>query len=73
MEIRKIENKLEIQRALELIWETFLQFEAPDYSEEGIKSFKNFIDDEAMVNTPVSYTHLDVYKRQVCGCSGQGR
>ena len=51
MEIRKIENKLEIQKALELIWETFLQFEAPDYSEEGIKSFKDFIDDEAMVNT----------------------
>ena len=51
MEIRKIENKLEIQRALELIWETFLQFEAPDYSEEGIKSFKDFIEDEAMVNT----------------------
>ena len=51
MEIRKIENKLEIQKALELIWETFLRFEAPDYSEEGIKSFKDFIDDEAMVNT----------------------
>ncbi|HIZ80430.1 MAG TPA: GNAT family N-acetyltransferase [Candidatus Lachnoclostridium stercorigallinarum] len=51
MEIRRIENKLEIQKALELIWETFLQFEAPDYSEEGIKSFKDFIDDEAMVNT----------------------
>lgn len=51
MEIRKIENQPEIQTALKLIWETFLQFEAPDYSEEGIKSFKDFIDDEAMINT----------------------
>ena len=42
--IRKIRNKVEITAALSLIWETFLQFEAPDYSEEGIKSFRDFIE-----------------------------
>lgn len=42
--IRQISNKVEITAALSLIWETFLQFEAPDYSEEGIKSFRDFIE-----------------------------
>ena len=26
-----------------------------------------------VVLTPVSYTHLDVYKRQACGCGTDGR
>ncbi len=30
--------------ALDLVWQVFLEFEAPDYSEEGIQEFKNFID-----------------------------
>ena len=32
MEIRKI-REAEMATALQLIWETFLQFEAPDYSQ----------------------------------------
>lgn len=35
--IRQISNKLELASAISLIWETFLQFEAPDYSDEGIQ------------------------------------
>lgn len=31
--------------AFSLIWETFLQFEAPDYSEEGVESFRSFLSD----------------------------
>ena len=27
---------------------------------------------EAVTHIPVSYTHLDVYKRQVCGADGRG-
>mgnify|MGYP005802719691 CR=1 FL=1 len=42
--IRQIRNKVEITAALSLIWETFLQFEAPDYSDEGVKSFREFIE-----------------------------
>jgi len=30
--------------ALDLVWQVFLEFEAPDYSEEGIQEFKKFID-----------------------------
>lgn len=40
MEIRKI-RKAEMATALQLILETFLQFEAPDYSQQGIDSFTN--------------------------------
>ncbi|MDY2593744.1 MAG: hypothetical protein SOW34_02310 [Oliverpabstia sp.] len=29
----------EIQSALDLCWEVFLQYEAPEYSEEGIQEF----------------------------------
>lgn len=44
MTIRKI-LKEEMKEALELVWRVFLEFEAQDYSEEGIKEFKNTIDD----------------------------
>lgn len=43
MQICKITpNKL--QDALELIWEVFEKFEAPDYEEMGIKTFRHFIE-----------------------------
>ena len=32
--IRQISNKVDIAAAPNLIWETFLQFEAPDYSND---------------------------------------
>ena len=38
MEIKKIIDDLQISNAINLIWETFLQFEAPEYSVEGIQS-----------------------------------
>ena len=34
MEITKIE-RAQTHEAIDLIWTTFLQFEAPDYSEKG--------------------------------------
>lgn len=41
-EIRKIKNK-DVEEVRHLIWETFLHYEAPDYSEEGIATFKSLI------------------------------
>lgn len=38
-----------IEDALRLIWETFLQFVAPDYSEEGVRAFRDFIEDRKTV------------------------
>lgn len=45
MEIKKISGT-GIKEALELVWKVFLQFEAPDYSEEGINTFREFIDNK---------------------------
>ena len=55
--IRQIRNKVEITAALSLIWETFLQFEAPDYSDEGVKSFREFIENEDIENKKI-FVHL---------------
>lgn len=42
--IKNISNDpIELAEALALVWRTFLEFEAPDYSEEGIQEFKEFI------------------------------
>ena len=32
--------------AMKLAWETFVKFDAPDYSVEGIGNFRNFVTDE---------------------------
>ena len=45
MQIRKI-NFDKLDRALELTWKTFLEYEAPDYSQEGIEEFKKSIYDK---------------------------
>ena len=50
MEIKKVDD-LQISQALELIWETFLQFEAPDYSAEGMQSFRAFIESKEILQT----------------------
>ena len=50
MEIRKI-RKAEMATALQLILETFLQFEAPDYSQQGIDSFYEFISNQTLRKT----------------------
>ena len=42
MQIREI-LKEEMKDALELVWKVFLEYEAPDYTEEGIKEFKKAI------------------------------
>ena len=47
MEIRSL-NKEEWKDAMGLAWRTFLKFEAPDYSEEGITNFYKFITDETL-------------------------
>ena len=31
---------------MKLAWNTFLKFDAPDYSREGIQNFRNFVNDE---------------------------
>lgn len=43
-EIRPIYDA-EWDDAMRLCWDTFLLYEAPEYSKEGIQNFKNFVND----------------------------
>lgn len=43
-EIRAL-DRAEWGPAIELAWNTFLEFEAPEYSKKGIQSFRDFIED----------------------------
>ena len=45
MEINKL-TEAEKANAMNLVWEVFLEFDAPDYTEEGVKTFRDFITDE---------------------------
>lgn len=43
-QIRSIgEDALLITKAMDLVWRVFSQFEAPEYSEQGIREFKDFV------------------------------
>ncbi len=44
IKIRAIQRS-EWEDAMQLCWDTFLVYEAPDYTKEGIKSFRSFIRD----------------------------
>lgn len=50
MQIKRIDDT-QISNAIDLIWTTFIQFEAPDYSEEGIQSFRDFIENKEIIKT----------------------
>ena len=54
MIIKKVLKK-GMKEALDLVWKVFLEYEAPDYTEEGIKEFKRTIDDMNWVNKRAFY------------------
>ena len=39
-------NKIETETALNLVWKVFLEYEAPDYTQEGIDEFYKSMHDE---------------------------
>ncbi len=47
MQICKL-NSGQLRDALELIWEVFNEYEAPDYEEMGVKTFQHFIEFHSM-------------------------
>ena len=52
MEIKKIIDDLQISNAINLILgKHFYSFEAPEYSVEGIQSFRDFIEDKEIIQT----------------------
>jgi uncharacterized protein YggL (DUF469 family) len=54
MEIKKL-IQAEKADAMYLVWEIFLEFEAPDYVEEVINTFRDFINDENQINNLEMY------------------
>lgn len=49
MIIREIKtDSIERSGALELVWRVFSEFEAPEYSEEGVQEFRGFIAPDAV-------------------------
>ncbi len=44
----------EWQDIMELAWKTFLRFESKDYSEDGIRSFNNFVTDHTLYKMFIS-------------------
>lgn len=47
------------EEALALVWEVFMQFEAPDYSEQGIATFKRFLEDKSSIDALEMYGAYD--------------
>ncbi len=65
-DIRKITSG-EVDDALALALEVFMEFEAPEYKPEGVNSFKSFIQDEKTISS---------YKQGLCpmyGAFGDGK
>lgn len=58
MIIKKIDNE-EMAPALKLVWKVFLEFEAPDYTEEGIKEFKTTIENKQWIEERDFYGAFD--------------
>ncbi len=49
----------EIPKAISLIWEVFLKFEAPEYSQEGIDNFRASLDDKERTKAMKWYGAFD--------------
>lgn len=43
---------------VEMVWRTFMRFEAPDYTEEGISSFRDFLTDGRIYRMFVEGSYL---------------
>lgn len=58
MEIRKL-TQSEKRMAMDLAWEVFIEFEGPDYPQEGTDHFRSFIDNTEMVGEMEVYGAFD--------------
>ncbi|HAK58025.1 MAG TPA: N-acetyltransferase [Lachnospiraceae bacterium] len=55
-------NPKHLRDALDLVWEVFEEYEAPDYGEMGVKTFRHFIDYHAMKD------RMDSGEMKLWGC-----
>lgn len=64
MEIKKLEKK-EINKALKLVWDVFLECEAFNYNRRGVEEFRRFLDCRELINEFDFYGTYD--KRELIG------
>jgi len=50
MNMVRLLDKNEIPAAIELVWQVFSEFEAPDYLPEGVETFRDFITNSEEIN-----------------------
>ena len=50
MKIEKIRYN-QYKNAISLIWEVFLDYTAPDYTEKGVETFRNLINDNEVIKS----------------------
>lgn len=67
MEIKKLEKK-EINKALKLVWDVFLESEAFDYNRKGVEEFRRFLDYRELIVTFDMYGAYD--KKELIGIIG---
>lgn len=69
MDIRVL-GKSDLPLASSLVWNVFSEFVAPGYSEEGIKTFRNFIQPEELEKSILSGRFFIgcLYKWSTCRC-----
>ena len=48
-------DRYELECALKLVWEVFLEYEAPDYTQEGVDEFFKSINDENYLSMLTAY------------------
>lgn len=54
LSVRKLSDR-EISKALTLVWDVFCEFNAPEYSKEGIEEFKGTLDNPERINAMKFY------------------
>lgn len=75
-EIRPLQLN-EWEMAMQLAWDTFLIYEAPEYSKEGIKNFEDFVKDQRLKEMYVngSFNALGAFSEEliigILGTRGQ--
>ncbi len=55
MLIKLLEKQGEIEEALSLVWNVFLEFEAPEYCKQGINTFETFIKNKEAISILTFY------------------
>lgn len=59
MEVRALTTPEERRAAMGLCWRVFLEFEAPDYSPEGVEAFRGYLENPEAISALTVYGALE--------------